>query len=627
MPHPGFHSRIICHHFPIFSLMKPFLITSIKIVICFFSLFTLSACAQVHQQNEQQLAILNSISSNTVLLNNQNNIIPLMKLDKKNIASVSLGFSQQQVFDSLLNKYAKISPYSSAQYQADANLNNLEDDLKYFNTVIIALPSSEAQNPRNTSFIASLSKSKQVVIALFGEAAALSAFDALNSPIIWTDQNTVNAAAVVPQAIFGGIALNKKLAANVSGKYTAGSGFITTKTRLKYTVPEDAGVNSNNLTAIDDIAAETIRAQAAPGMVVLVAKDGKVIFNKAYGNHTYNTAEYPDKVTDIFDLASLTKTTATTPTVMRLFEEQKLKLDTNVGAYIPRARTTPMNNVNVREVMLHQAGFIPYIPFHNSIQTGDYSRDSSAAYPTKVADNYFIRKNYFKDVMWPKMINSPIKTRGSYVYSDISMYVMKEISERLSGIPLDQYVQDNFYKPLGMQTAGFLPRNRFERNQIVPTEQDTYFRKTLLQGYVHDQGAALAGGVSGHAGLFASANDVAIIYQMLLNKGSYGGEQYFKPQTVDMFTTRQSDVSRRGLGFDRWDPDLSKKYPSELASAQTYGHTGYTGTCIWVDPSRGLVYVFLSNRVNPAVSDKLINMRIRGRIQDVINKAIDKGLN
>jgi CubicO group peptidase (beta-lactamase class C family) len=597
-----------------------------KLIIGLLTLCSFTACAQDHRQNEQQLAILNTISSHTILLNNHDTIVPLAKLDKKTIAAVSLGFVHQTVFDSLLNKYAKVTPYSSEQYKGEISLDDLEDDLKYFSTVIVAIPADEAKNARNLNFILSLSKSKQVIVALFGDAGALPAFDALTSPLIWTDQNTPNAAIIVSQAIFGGIGLNKKLATAISAKYTLGSGFVTNKTRFKYTVPEDAGVNSNNLREIDNITAEAIRAKAAPGMVVLVAKDGKVIFNKAYGNHTYDTKVSLEKVTDIFDLASLTKTTATTPTVMRLYEENKLNLDTNIGAYIPRARITPMNNIKVREVMLHQAGFIPYIPFHNAIQTGDYSRDSSAAYPTKVADNYYIKKNYFKEVMWPKMLNSPIKTRGSYVYSDISMYVMKEIVERLSGIPLDQYVQDNFYKPLGMQTAGFLPRNRFSKDQIVPTEQDTYFRKTLLEGYVHDQGAALAGGVSGHAGLFASANDVAIIYQMLLNKGTYGGEQYFKPQTVEMFTAKQSDVSRRGLGFDRWDPDLSKKYPSELASPQTYGHTGYTGTCIWVDPSRGLVYVFLSNRVYPSVTDKLSTMRIRGRIQDVINKAIDTGL-
>jgi CubicO group peptidase (beta-lactamase class C family) len=283
-----------------------------------------------------------------------------------------------------------------------------------------------------------------------------------------------------------------------------------------------------------------------------------------------------------------------------------------------------MNGINVREVMLHQAGFIPYIPFHNFVKEGDYSRDSSAAYPTKVADNYYIKKGFFNDFMWPKMLNSPIKTRGSYVYSDISMYVMQDIVEHISEMPEDQYVQQNFYIPLGMQTAGYLPRNRFSKDRIVPTEDDKVFRKTLLEGYVHDQGAALKGGVAGHAGLFGTANDLAIYNQMLLNKGTYGGEQYFTPQTVEMFTTKQSDVSRRGLGFDRWDPDLSKKYPSELASPQTFGHTGYTGIGVWTDPSRNMIYIILTNRVHPTVSEMLGRLNIRPRIQDVVNRAIDK---
>lgn len=595
------------------------------ITTSFLALFTFSACAQDHKLNEQTLTILSGISNNTVLLNNEQNFVPLMELDKKNIASVSLGFTNQQVFDSLLNKYAKITPFSSANYQSSSTLNDLEDDLKYFNVVIISLPSAAVNDFRNTSFIQSVAKNKQVIVSLFGEGQVLNAFDALKAPIIWTDQNTPLSASIIPQVIFGGIGVSKKLPSTFSPKYSAGTGYQTNSIRLKYTLPEDANVNADNLSEIDDIANEAIKAQATPGIVVLVAKDGKVIFNKAYGHHTYANG-IPEKVNDIFDLASVTKTTATTPAVMRLVEEHKLNLDTNIGAYIPKARTVPMNEIKVREVMLHQAGFIPYIPFHDAIKPGDYARDSSAAYPTKVADNYYIRKNFFKDVMWPKMLNAPIKTRGKYVYSDISMYVMKEITERISGEPLNEYTQDNFYKPLGMQTAGFLPRNRFTKEQIVPTEQDTYFRKTLLEGYVHDQGAALAGGVSGHAGLFASANDVAILYQMLLNKGTYGGQQYFKPETVTMFTSQQSNISRRGLGFDRWDPDLTKKYPSELASPQTYGHTGYTGTCVWVDPARGLVYVFLSNRVYPSVTDKLSNMKIRGRIQDAINKAIDKGI-
>lgn len=592
--------------------------------ICTIAIFSLSACAQEHQKNEDLLKINATILQRTVLLNNQSNFIPVTALEKKNIASVNLGFGFQEKSDSLLNKYSKITSFNAANYAGAADLYKLEDDLKYFNTVIISIPDLESGNAKYINFINTVAKNKAVVIALYGNQHSLAAFDAVTAPIVWSQQNSAEAAMLIPQVIFGGIAADNKLTGNLSGKYTLGSGYTTTATRLRYTVPEDAGVNSDNLKEIDNITAEAINAKAAPGMVVLVAKNGKVIFNKAYGTHTYGGA--PDKVSDIFDLASVTKITATTPMVMRLVEQNKLKLDTNIGAYIAMARNTAMNNIQVKEVMLHQAGFIPYIPFHDGVKPTDHSADSSAAYPTKVADGYFIRKDYFKEVMWPKMLNAPIRTRGQYVYSDISMYVMKDIVEHISAEPLNKYVQENFYGPLGMQTAGFLPRERFSREQIIPTENDTYFRKTLLVGYVHDQGAALAGGVSGHAGLFASSNDMAIMYQMLLNKGSYGGQEYFKPQTVMTFTAKQSNVSRRGFGFDRWDPDLAKKYPSATASSQTFGHTGYTGTAVWVDPSRGLVYIFLSNRVNPGVTDKLVKMGIRSRIQDVINNAIDKGI-
>jgi CubicO group peptidase (beta-lactamase class C family) len=217
-----------------------------------------------------------------------------------------------------------------------------------------------------------------------------------------------------------------------------------------------------------------------------------------------------------------------------------------------------------------------------------------------------------------------VKTRGQYVYSDLSMYFMKEIVETITQQPMADCVKSNFYDPLGMYTTGFNPRYRFAKSIIVPTEQDKYFRKTLLWGYVHDQGAAMVGGVSGHAGLFSNASDLAILYQMLLNKGTYGGDRYFKSKTVEMFTAKQSDISRRGLGFDRYDVDSKYGYPSKLASNQTFGHTGYTGTCVWVDPSKDLVYIFLSNRVNPEVSNKLLNLNIRPRIQDVIYQAIAK---
>ncbi|SKB63169.1 serine hydrolase domain-containing protein [Daejeonella lutea] len=393
--------------------------------------------------------------------------------------------------------------------------------------------------------------------------------------------------------------------------------------RLKSSQPEEAGVNSTVLKQIDKIANEAIRKKAAPSITIMVIKDARVVFDKAYGTHTYSDRT-PTQTSDIYDLASLTKISATTLAAMRLYELGKLDLDANVGLYLTEARNTNKNRIRVRDLLLHEAGLVPQIPFHLRMSPRDYSRDSSSAYPTKVSDNYFLRKGYFREVMWPGMLNSPISDQGKYAYSDLSMYILKEIVERQSGQKLENYVQEHFYQPLGMLHTGFNPLNRFTVGQIIPTENDVVFRKSLLRGYVHDEGAALAGGVSGHAGLFSNAGDLGVLFQMLINRGNYNGKNYFKPETVDLFTTKQSPLSRRGLGFDRWDPNSKSGFPSKLASPQTYGHTGFTGTCVWVDPKYNLIYIFLSNRVHPNRSDKLIQMNIRGRIQDVIYEAIAK---
>jgi CubicO group peptidase (beta-lactamase class C family) len=311
---------------------------------------------------------------------------------------------------------------------------------------------------------------------------------------------------------------------------------------------------------------------------------------------------------------------------MQLTDQGKLNLDATIGDYLSMAKKTNKNDLHVREILEHQAGLIPDIPTFEKITPNDHSPDSSADYPTKVNNGYYLRKDYFKDVLWPAMLNSPLRNRGQYIYSDLSMCFMQQIVETITAVPLNTYVQQQFYTPLGMQTAGFLPLYRFAPSRIIPTEDDEVYRHDLLDGYVDDPTSALMGGVAGHAGLFASANDVAILYQMMLNRGTYGGVQYIKPETVDLFTAKQSNVSRRGLGFDRWDPIAINKYPSQLASPQTYGHTGYTGTCVWVDPQYGLVYIFLSNRVNPKVTGKLSTLNTRPRIQDVIVEAIQKGL-
>jgi CubicO group peptidase (beta-lactamase class C family) len=595
------------------------------LILSGFILFN-STCAQnppsIGQAyvNEERL-----VEKSTVLLNNGAYLIPLQNLDELKIASVHFSNLYATGFDSLLNKYSKVPSFNGNNYSGAKSLDDLSFDLKLYNTLVVQLNDADLNNPIVINFINSNQKIKNVVIALFGSSNALAKLNKVTVPIIWCDRVSPVSAFYSAQAIFGGVAITQKLKRNISLVYRTNMGFTTDKTRLQYTVPEDAGINADALSGIDGLAREAILNQATPGCVVLVAKDGKVIFNKAFGYHTYDKT-LPDKITDIFDLASVTKVSATTMEVMRLYDQGKLSLDSTIGDYIAQARKTNKNDIQIRELLEHQSGLIPDIPTYEKLKPTDHSTDSSAAYPVKIVDNYYLRKDYFKDVMWPDILNSPLRTRGQYVYSDLSMCITKEIVETITATPLNVYVKQQFYKPLGMQSAGFLPLQHFTPNQIVPTENDLVFRHTLLDGYVHDQTAAMLGGVSGNAGLFADANDLAILYQMLLNRGSYGGTQFFKPETVDLFTAKQSAVSRRGLGFDRWDPLADHHYPSELASTQTFGHTGYTGTCVWVDPKYNLVYVFLSNRVNPVVSGKLSSLNTRPRIQDVVYQAIQKGM-
>ena len=590
--------------------------------------FLNTACAQIPPLIPTGQAYVNEerlVERSTVLFNNSKYLLPLKDLDQLKIASVHFSSPYTSAFDSLLNKYSKVQVFDGRTYSGVKTLADLSADLKWYNTIILQVTGADLNNPQVIDFINSSQKLKNVIVAAFGGGAILSKLSNVTAPILWSERSTAVSALYSAQVIFGGLPVTQKLTRTYSPQFAAGMGFITDKIRLQYTVPEDAGINANNLTGIDDIAREAIAEHATPGCVVLVAKDGKVIFNKAYGYHTYDKA-IPDQITDIFDLASMTKITATTVEAMKLTDEGKLNLEATLGDYLPQTRSSNKNDIQIRELLMHQAGLIPDIKGFEKVKPADHSTDSSAAYPTRVSDHYFLRKDYYKDVMFPDILSSPLKTRGQYVYSDVGLVLMMEVVESITAIPENVYVQQQFYKPLGMQTAGFLPLYRFNQNQIPPTENDQEYRQSLLDGYVHDPTAALMGGVAGHAGLFASANDVAILYQMLLNRGTYGGTQYFKPEVVDLFTSKQSAVSRRGLGFDRWDPIEDRHYPSKLASPQTYGHTGFTGTCIWVDPKYNLVYVFLSNRVHPNVSSKLGSLNIRPRIQDVVYEAINKGM-
>ncbi len=606
-----------------FTIFPNKILTQIVLILFLITGFSCGTKAQriENRKNQTWLQQHKEAAKNTVLLNNQTGLVPIKNLEQK-IASVSLQVTYAAQFDSLLNKYTAVTAFPAAAYAQDASFDRLLSDLAAYQTVIVQVGAAALDEPRNLNLLLELQRRKQLVVAAFGDPEHLELVDGLTVPLIWGKEESAAAAGFAAQLVFGGVSASNTLAQDYSAKYRKALGFKTKAIRLKYSVPEEVGVKTSELQdPIDAIMAEAIRAQATPGAVVLVAKNGKVIFQKAYGSHTYENTQ-ATQVSDIYDVASLTKISATTMAIMNLYDQQKIALDSSFGYYVPSARITNKAGIKIRDLLLHQSGLPAgvYLP----LQAQDVSRIPTPQYTVKASDSAFIRKDYFDTVLWPRMLNAKMGVKGKYVYADVSMFYLKEAVERQAQTSLDTFVAKQFYGPLGMQTAGYLPLNRFPQSRIVPTEFDNTFRKTLLRGYVHDGGAARMGGVSGHAGLFATANDLVILYQMMLNGGTYGGRNYITPETVDLFTKKQSAVSRRGLGFDRWDPDSTKMYPSQLASPQTYGHTGYTGTCVWVDPKSELVYVFLSNRVHPKVSDKLISMKIRQRILDAIYIAIQR---
>lgn len=383
---------------------------------------------------------------------------------------------------------------------------------------------------------------------------------------------------------------------------------------------------------IDSIVNDAISKKAFPGCVVLALHNGQPIYSKAFGYYQYGSSQ-PVTTESIYDLASVTKISATTLAVMKLYEEKKLDLKKKLSDYLPLVKGTNKANLTIESLLLHQAGLVPFISFYKetmNARTGApdsriFSYTPKTDYSVRVANDLYIR-NDWQDTLMKRILKSPVATRPQYVYSDNDFIFLGKVVEAITKMQLDRYVEQEFYYKLGMQTTMFRPLQCFAPVQIVPTENDDFFRCQVLQGDVHDEGAAMFGAVAGHAGLFSNASDLARLYQMLLNGGIYNGIRFLKPETIQLFTSYRSPLSRRGLGFDKPEKDNAKRsdpYPSSTASPLTYGHTGYTGTCVWVDPKYNLVYIFLSNRVYPSRDNSTFSrLNIRAKIQEVIYKMI-----
>ena len=563
------------------------------------SLMLIITCSVCSAQDPIKTATnIKHAAERIVLLNNEAKMIPFQQLSEMNIASVHFHSGYSHAFDSIANKYWKVTGFPADNLLTDSIRYALHDKLKLFDHVIVTMSSTTVIDEKLLDFIKSLRDGRQLSIVLFGDKNNPETIESMASPLIWSPDETAESASVAAQLLFGGIASNNELSRSYGKKYKKGKGFSVSKTRLGYGIPESVALNSDFLKSIDSVVNAGIGTHATPGAVVLLIKDGQVIFDKAYGKHTYDGKELT-KVDDIFDMASVTKVTATTPVIMQLYERHLINLDSPISKYVNVLKGIPdKKEIAVKEALLHEGGFTPYIKFYEKLTPLDLSFKGSALFPTAIAENFFLKKDYFENVMWPVTLQSPVLTRGKFVYSDVSMYMMKEVAENVMHKKLDDYILKEIYLPLGMQSSGFTPLKRFEKSRIVTTtENDNWVRNMTVTGFVNDPGAAMAGGVEGHAGLFSTTNDLGIFYQMMLNKGTYGGRKYFERSTVELFTSRQSKVTTRGYGFAKPAENAAGQsgFPSDLA----YGHSGYTGTYVWVDPKYNMVYVCLTNRVYP----------------------------
>lgn len=475
--------------------------------------------------------------------------------------------------------------------------------------------------------ISELQKQNNAVTIYYGNPYAVRySCNALNIATAYEDDDITQSA--VADWLQGKLAAKGKLPVTVCDNFKFGDG-ITYNNYLPKASSYNVDVKFNK---IDRIAKDAIAKGAMPGCVVLAAKDGKVIYQKAFGTTTMSGAT-PVTANMVYDLASVTKISATTVSVMKLYEEGKLDLDKTIGDYLPWVKGSNKAPLKLRDILLHQAGLNPFIPFYREVidtATGEpkwayFSKTKDANHQFRAAENLYVR-NDWEDSLYSRIVTSKLTAPNKYVYSDNDFIFLGKIVEAITGKTLNDYAKATFYQPLGMTTTTFQPREVMSLNNIVPTEYEKHFRQQLIWGDVHDEGSAMFGGIAGHAGLFSNAYDLLQLYQMLLNGGELNGVRYLQKATIDKFTAYNSDISRRGLGFDKPEKDNATRkdpYPSKLASLETYGHTGFTGIGVWVDPKSKLIYIFLSNRVNPTRdNNKLSSLGVRGKIQDAIYEAI-----
>ncbi|MGK0412226.1 MAG: beta-N-acetylhexosaminidase [Polaribacter sp.] len=584
---------------------------------------------------EDELLHRELVKNSITLVKDEKQTIPLANLEYQKIAYVKLGDDSGNHFVNMLKNYTKVDVIS------DENLDGLLIKLKPYNQVIIGFHKSNDHPWKSYKFkskelvwLQEIAREKNVILDVFTSPYSLLQLKSYTNieSIIVSYQNSKLAQEISAEIIFGALKAQGKLPVSIGNTFKVGHGIESySLSRLEYAIPEEVQLSSKKLSFIDSIATTVLKEKMAPGFQVLVARKGKVVFQKSYGYHT-ETKKIPVKNSDIYDLASLTKMLASLPLIMKAEEDQKIPLTASLQDILPSYAETNKGGVSVKEILSHFGKLKAWIPFYLKTQDSIthknlpifYRTKRSRKYDVEVAENLFIKRSY-KDSIYKYIRDADQREDEGYKYSDLGYYLFKEALEKTYEKPLDKLVDQQFYSSLGADRMTYLPLKKFTKSEIVPSEIDDYFRNQLIHGHVHDMGAAMLGGIAGHAGLFANANDVAKMMQMYLQKGFYGGRRYLKAETIDKFNTRYyADKNvRRGLGFDKpqLNPDIEAT--CGCVSDSSFGHSGFTGTYAWADPKSEIVYVFLSNRVYPHMNNRgLIKENIRTKIQQVIQDAI-----
>ncbi len=573
------------------------------------------------------------------LLENKEDVLPMRELTKTRVASVSVGVHEKTSWQEMLDNYLWMDHFQIAKEAGQGDYDELFSALKEYDVILLGIhgvkvyPRDEFGLTENEiQLINRVASSGKGIITHFGNPYALNFFDSINEAqaLIVTYQETDYTQSLAAQLLFGAVDSPGKLPVTVNEHFKFGKGMnVEHLGRFKYSVPEDAGLTTSAMKKIDSLAINAIREKATPGCQVLAAKNGMVVWQKSYGYHTYDSLQ-PVSNSDLYDLASITKVAGATTALMKLYEEGKFDLDKKLVDYLPYFNNA-FGQVTFREILAHQAGLKAWVPYWKTIvkKNGKFKwftvkEDSSKRFPIKVADGLFVHRKYKKKIY--QQIKKTELGEKKYLYSGLIFYLFPQIIEDLSGQPFDEYLYENFYKPLGAKSMVFNPYKRFNPSQIVPTEYDSLFRKQQLHATVHDEGAALMGGLSTNAGLFSTANDLAKLAQMWCNYGEYGGKRYLKEETVKEFTRCQyceTNDNRRALGFDRpLEEPNENGNTAKSVSQSSFGHTGFTGTFVWADPENNIVLVFLSNRVYPTRENtKLFKLNTRTNIQEVIYEA------